>query len=148
MQTPPPLPQLPKRNWWSRNWKWLVPTGCLTLLILFAAFAAAISLVVFGAMKSTDVYKGAVARAKANPAVVEALGSPIQEGMFVSGSSHVTGASGESDLVIPISGPKGKGSIYLKAVKSLGRWRYVDLVVEIQKTGKRIDLLDHEEPGE
>jgi Cytochrome oxidase complex assembly protein 1 len=147
MQTPPPVPPPPKRNWWTRNWKWFVPTGCLTLLVLFAAFAGAIAVLIFGAIKSTDVYKGAVARAKANPEVVEALGSPIKEGMFVSGSSHVSGPSGESDLVIPISGPKGKGSIYLKAVKSLGRWEYVDLVVEIQKTGQRIDLLANKEPG-
>jgi Cytochrome oxidase complex assembly protein 1 len=148
MEIPPPVPQPSKPNWWVRNWKWFVPTGCLTLLVLCAAFAATIAIVVFGAVKSTDVYKGAVARAKANPAVVAALGSPITEGMFVSGSSHVTGASGQSDLVIPISGPKGKASIYLKAVKSLGRWEYVDLVVEIQKTGDRIDLLDHKKPDE
>jgi len=28
----------------------------------------------------------------------------------------------------------------LKAEKSLGRWNYSDLVVEIEKTGERIDL--------
>jgi hypothetical protein len=52
----------------------------------------------------------------------------------------VNGASGEANLSIPISGPKGKARIYLKAEKSLGRWNYSDLVVEIEKTGERIDL--------
>jgi Cytochrome oxidase complex assembly protein 1 len=76
-----------------------------------------------------------------HPAVVEALGSPIKEGFFVSGSTNVNGAAGEANLAIPISGPKGKGTIYVKAGKSLGRWSYSDMVVEIQATRNRIDLL-------
>lgn len=138
---PPPIPSRPRGNWWIRNWKWFVPTGCLTIALLFAVFVTSIVLLVFGAMKSTDVYKDALAKAKANSEVVEALGSPIRDGLFVSGSTNVNGATGESNLSIPISGPKGKGTIYVKAEKSLGRWNYSDLVVEIQATGERIDLL-------
>jgi Cytochrome oxidase complex assembly protein 1 len=137
---PPPIPFQAKGTWWTRNWKWFVPTGCLSLLALFALFVCSIVLIVFGAMKSTDVYKDALARAKANPVVIEALGSPVKEGLFVSGNTNVNGASGEANLSIPISGPKGKATIYLKAEKSLGRWNYSDLVVEIEKTGERIDL--------
>lgn len=125
-----------------------MPTGCLTILVLFVVFISSIVLIVFGALKSTDVYKDAVAKAKANAAVVEALGSPIEEGMFVSGSSNVNGASGESNLSIPISGPKGKGTIYLSAKKSAGRWEYDSLVVEVQKTRERIDLLGQAKPEE
>ena len=139
--TTPPAPSPPRGNWWTRNWKWFVPTGCLTLLALFAAFIISILMIVFGAMKSTDVYKDALTRAKTNAAVIDALGSPIKDGLFVSGNTNVNGASGESDLSIPISGPKGKGTIYLKAEKSLGRWKYSNLEVEIQKSGERIDLL-------
>jgi hypothetical protein len=138
--TPPPIPAQPKSNWWSRNWKWFVPTGCLTIFALFALFVCSIVVIVFSAMKSTDVYKDALARAKANPAVIEALGEPIKDGLFVSGNTNVNGASGESNLAIPISGPKGKGTIYLKAEKSMGRWKYSQLEVEIEKTKERIDL--------
>ncbi len=53
-------------------------------------------MIVFSAMKSSDVYKDALAQAKAEPAVIEALGSPIKDGMFVSGSTNVNGASGEA----------------------------------------------------
>jgi len=139
---PPAIPSQAKGNWWTRNCKWFVPTGCLTIGLLFVAFIVSIVLIVFGTLKSTDVYKEAVAKAKANPAVIEALVSQIKEGMFVSGSSNVNGATGESNLSIPISGPKGKGTIYLSAKKSLGRWNYDDLVVEIKNTGERIDLLE------
>ena len=92
METSPPIPSPPKGNWWTRNWKWFVPTGCLTVLVLFATFIALIVVIVFSAMKSSDVYKDAFERAKADPAVIEALGSPIKDGMFVSGSTKVNGA--------------------------------------------------------
>jgi len=119
MEAPPPLPLQPRGNWWTRNWKWFVPTGCFTILILFAAFITLIVMIVFSAMKSSDVYKDALKRAKAEPAVIEALGSPIKDGMFVSGSTKVNGASGEANLAIPIYGPKGEGTLYVVAEKSL-----------------------------
>ena len=119
-----------------------MPTGCLSIALLFVAFIASIVLIVFTAVKSTDVYKDALARAKAHPAVIEALGSPITEGFLVSGNTNVNGASGEANLSIPISGPKGKGTIYAAATKSLGRWNYSGLIMEIAKTHQRIDLLE------
>ena len=109
--------------------------------MLFVAFVAAVVLIVFSAVKSTDVYKDALIRAKAHPAVIEALGSPITEGFLLSGNTNVNGASGEANLSIPVSGPKGKGTIYVAATKSLGRWNYSGLVLEIAKTHQRIDLL-------
>jgi Cytochrome oxidase complex assembly protein 1 len=118
-----------------------VPTGCLSIALLFVAFAASVVLIVFSAVKSTDVYKDALARAKAQPAVIEVLGSPVTEGFLVSGNTNVNGASGEANLSIPISGPKGKGTIYVAATKSLGRWNYSGLIMEIAKTHQRIDLL-------
>ena len=111
------------------------------MVLLFVAFVASVALIIFSGVKSTDVYKDAVARAKSHPAVNEALGSPITEGFLVSGNTNVNGASGEANLSIPISGPKGKGTVYVAATKSLGRWNYSGLVMEIAGTHQRIDLL-------
>ena len=143
---------LPKRatpspNWWNRNWKWFVPLGCFTVALLFLVFVGSIVIIVFSAMKSTDVYKEALARAKTDPAVTKALGSPVKEGFLVSGSTNVNGASGESNLAIPISGPNGKATIYVSANKSLGQWNYTGLVVEIGRTHNRIDLLQQSVPS-
>ena len=95
-----------------------MPLGCFSVALLFLLFVGSILVIVFSAMKSTDVYKEALTRAKANPAVIEALGSPINDGFLLSGNANVNGASGESNLAIPISGPKGKGTIYVSANKS------------------------------
>jgi Cytochrome oxidase complex assembly protein 1 len=59
----------------------------------------------------------------------------------------VNGASGESNLAIPISGPKGKGTVYVSAIKSLGQWSYSGLVVEVAQTRERIDLLQRSAPS-
>jgi len=95
---------------------------------------------VFGALKQSDAYKLAVARAKSDPRVTAALGTPIGEGWYLSGHTNVNGASGDADLSIPISGPKGKGTIYAVATKSGGEWSYSKLQVKIESTGETIDL--------
>src|SRR3954471_6507362 len=131
----------PASGWWNRNWKWFVPTGCcLTPLVLGGAFVAFLVLVVFGALKQSDAYKTAVARAKSDSRVEAALGTPITEGWWLSGNTNVNGASGDADLSIPISGPKGKGTIYAVATKSAGDWTYSKLQVKIDSTGETIDL--------
>jgi hypothetical protein len=138
--TPAPQPAQPP-TWWSRNWKWFVPTGCcLTPLVLGGAFVAFLVIVIFGALKQTDVYQTAVARAKSDSRVVAALGTPIEEGWFLSGSTKVNGSSGSADISIPISGPNGKGTIYAVATKSGGEWSYSKLAVKIDRTGETIDL--------
>jgi len=101
-----------------------VPVGCFTVVFLFIVFVGSILVIVFSAMRSTAVYKEALARANTDPAVIEALGSPIKDGFLVSGNTYMNGASGKSNLVIPISGPKAKGTIYVSANKSLGQWNY------------------------
>src|SRR5207237_10887624 len=93
-QNPPPIPLAPRPNWWKRNWTWFVPVGCFSMLVLLVAFVVSIALIVFSAMKSTDVYKGALTRAQAHPSVIEALGSPLKEGFLLSGSPNVKVASG------------------------------------------------------
>jgi Cytochrome oxidase complex assembly protein 1 len=138
---------MPKPNWWKRNWKWFVPLACFSVGLLFLLFVASILVIVFSAMKSTDVYREALARAKADPVVIQALGSPIKDGLLMSGNTNVNGASGESNLAIPISGPKAKGTIYVSANKALGVWNYSGLVVEVSQTHQRIDLLRKSAPS-
>jgi hypothetical protein len=138
--SPPPVRPAPSPDWWQRNWKWFVPTGCLTFIALGLAFIAAMVLLFFSAMKSSDAYKFALARAKADPRVEAAIGTPIKEGLFVSGSTKVTGDSGQSDITIPIHGPKGEAKIYAVATKAEGEWKYSKLRVKILRTGETIDL--------
>ena len=130
-----------EKNWWGRNWKWVVPTGCLTGVVLAAGTVFLLVSLVFGIMKTSGAYKDGLARAQTDPAVVAALGTPVKARFFVSGNVNASGTSGTADLTIPISGPKGKGKIYLVAHKYAGEWQFSTLVVEIEESGERIDLL-------
>ncbi len=105
------------------------------------AFICVIVFAVFGMLKSSDAYKAAVARAKADSRVTSALGTPISEGWFVSGNTNVNGGSGQADLSIPIKGPKGSATIYAVATKSGGQWIYTRLTVQIPGQDE-IDLND------
>ena len=93
-----------------------------------------------GIMKQSDAYKIALARAQANPGVIEAIGSPISQTGIVSGNSNVSGPTGQANLSIPLSGPKGKATLYIEAMKSADLWVFQTMVVKIEKTGERIDL--------
>lgn len=138
---PPPLPSAHPRGWWSRHWKWVVPLLGALLLALFAGVVLLFMSALFGMIKSSDAYQQALQKARANPAVVQALGEPIEEGWFTMGNISVNGPSGEANLQIPISGPKGEGDIYLEATKSAGQWNYSTLLVRVDGSDRSIDLM-------
>lgn len=130
-----------RRSWMARHWPWAIAGGCLALLVLAALFAGIIFTVVMGGMKSTDAYRDGLAKATSSPEVRAALGEPVKPGYFVSGKVNVTGSSGDADLSVPLSGPQGKGTLYLTAHKSAGRWEYQVLQVAVEGRQDRIDLL-------
>jgi hypothetical protein len=72
--------------------------------------------------------------------VIEALGTPIKEGLMPSGSTHSVGPGGDANLAIPIHGPKRKAKIYVSAMEVVNIWHFNTLVVEIEATHQRIDL--------
>ncbi len=108
--------------------------------MLGGALAAFLVLVIFGALKRTDIYQITVVRAESDSRVIAALGTPIGEGWYLAGHIDVNGGSGNADLTIPISGPKGKGTIYAVAKKSGGEWTYSKMMVKIEATGEMINL--------
>lgn len=137
-----------KRGWFSRNWKWVVPVGCLGTIVLFVAFIAAVLMAVMGAIRSSDAYELALSEARQHPAVVEALGEPIEVGWLMSGNISVNGASGEADLSIPLEGPKGSGTLYVVADKVAGQWDFERIEVEIDATMERVSLLNDASRGD
>jgi hypothetical protein len=134
-------PALPCKNWFERNWKWFVPTGCLTIIVLFLAFIAGVLSIVELSLKSSGAYIQALAAAQANPQVANKIGRPLKAAWFVSGDINTNGDSGDADISIPISGPKGRGTIYAVAKKIAGNWQFETLQVELDGQPDRIDLL-------
>lgn len=136
------LDKVTEEEWYERNKKWAVPVGCLVAIVAIVGFFGGIFLFVFSVLKYSDLYIESLTQAQASPAVIQSLGEPIKEGFLVFGSIHVNGPSGEADLAIPISGPKGSGTIYAVASKSVGIWHFQVLEVDVKGSEGRIDLLD------
>jgi Cytochrome oxidase complex assembly protein 1 len=126
-----------RRSWLGRNWGKLLAAAFLCMVL----FVGAIVTLLVGAIRGSDVAKEAVARAQSNALVMQRLGAPISEGWFVGGSINVSPGSGDADLSVPISGPKGKGTVYVKAQKSAGAWAYNLMVATVDGSGEKIDLL-------
>jgi hypothetical protein len=123
----------------------LITCGVLTAValcvFLIVGGAAGIIATVFGSIKSSDVYQSALTEAMANPELLDALGDPIKAGLIPSGSISVENTTGEASLAIPISGPKGKGTLYIEATKSAGTWTYTVMEVAVDGQPGRINLL-------
>ena len=126
--------------WRQRQPKLVYSVVGLGAALVLAGVIALVFTVVVGFIKSSDAYAGAVARAHAAPAVVAALGSPLQEGWLVTGNIHVSGPTGLAELAIPVHGPKGKATIYVEATQHLGEWQFDHLIVQLESTHERIDL--------
>lgn len=135
----------PNPGWFSRNWKWFVPTGCLSVLLLAAlALAGLIGLGikgVSGLMSGSEPVRHAMELAKADPDVRAAFGEPLETGLGFQGSLTTNNDSGAADLSLPIKGPKGSGRIYVKGTREADRWSYRLIEVAIDGSERRIDLL-------
>ena len=125
-------------------WVW-VGIGCGVLLVGVVAFVGFIVFIVGSAMRGNQPYKDGLARAQADPRVIEALGAPIEPGWFVSGKINTAGRSGQADIDIPLKGSKQNGSVHVVAMKEGGRWTYSRMIMT-PDTGEPISLLDPSPP--
>ncbi len=139
--TPPPLipPTVPPPPKKGGCWKWGL-IGCLGALVIGLIGIGVIVTIVFGAIKSTDFYKGARMTAEKDPRVIEALGAPVETGFWVSGNVNVSGNTGQADITIPLSGPKGKARLHGVGTRDSSGWHYSELTVK-PEAGATIDLL-------
>lgn len=141
MATPPPLPTPPRPpvrppDWWKRNWPWFVPVVAVSFLMLVVGLIVAVMTL----MKSSGAYTEGVARAKAAPAVIAALGEPITEGLFATGQVSLKNDTGRANLQVSLRGPKASASLFIVASKQQGSWQFQRLLVELDGGRGTIDL--------
>jgi hypothetical protein len=130
-----------ERSWIQRNAKWVVLGAVLLGFLMLASVVAGILVLVNTAMTSSDVYRAAVARAQSDPAVISAIGAPVQTGFLTRGNISMKNNSGEADLQIPISGPLGEASLNIVASRRDGVWTFSRMRVQPEHSAV-IDLLE------
>jgi hypothetical protein len=130
-----------KQGCW-KNWAIVVPCGCGAALVVVAAIIFGIVMAAMGTIKTTAPYQQGVALAQHHPAVIEALGNPVEPGWFLSGNINTSGSSGDADFSVPLQGPEGEGTLYIKATREAGEWTLTKAEVRPDDGGERIDLLE------
>ena len=117
------------------------------LWIAGVVVAAIFILPIFGVLggffwfSRSEAAKVAIAAAKSSPALAERLGKPVEAGWLVSGSIGIDKDSGHAELTIPISGPKGSGTIYTEQTKQAGVWHFKVLQFRDAGGSHKLDLL-------
>jgi hypothetical protein len=117
---------------WKRN---LAIAVGLMVLFMFG---------VFDVVGNSDVSKMAFAAAQVNPAVTQRLGEPVRRRFMTSRTIQTSGPTGQADIAIPISGPKGKATVCAVARKSAGIWKLETLQVAFGKEDARVNLLEQQ----
>lgn len=145
MESVPEGNMAPQPGWWSRNWKWAAPAGCLALfscgclgfVVLGLGAAGAGIAAVAGAAPMDEALQAATS----DPEVQRALGTPIQAGWQRQISVNSRNGRGHATMRIPLDGPTADGVLYAEADKDGESWNFSRLVVEVP--GQRdIDLLE------
>lgn len=126
--------------------------GCVGVPLLLVVGCFALAGGGFLWMRSSLPDQPALERARANPAVVAALGTPLESRIFgdtnvmvYDSKSSNEESSTKASYSIPISGPKGKGTILIEGEKRRGTWLYRRMELTIAESGATIDLRTPEE---
>ena len=138
----------PPRGWWSRNWRWFVPTMLLGSVVLCGGCCLGIVGAIVGVLKSSEPYQMALEHVQNDPKVIEQLGEPIEEsGWFPSGEVNVNNGSGRAGLYFHVAGPRGKGTVHVEARRIGGRWGLTLLEIT-PEGGQRIPLRISDDDGQ
>jgi hypothetical protein len=145
---------IPQGGWWSRNWKWFVPVGCLSLLATCGCCIGGSVLFGVNAVKGSPSYQEALSRAQADPEVQKALGTPIHAGWMTQWSANSVGGEMRTTARIPISGPKGEGALFIKSTEHGKKLTFQQLdvvighqVIHLQGVEPSAEPPDHPSPG-
>ncbi|MFT6796981.1 MAG: hypothetical protein ACJART_002129 [Maribacter sp.] len=129
-------------SWWKRNWKWAVPLGgCVSLIVVFIIFIGSIFYGVTTVLEESQPYEYALEKINQDEEITNSLGSPIEKDGMIQGSYNNNNGNKTADIKIPISGPKGSGTLFVEATGENGDWTYNVIRVEI-KDNEHIDLLE------
>ena len=132
-----------ERSWWGRNWGWCLPLsgclGCIGLVVLLILFAVGSA---FMMVRGSEIDALAMEIASAHPAVIEALGEPVERGLGFQGNVHRSTDGGRVDIRFTIHGPEGRGTLHVKGERRGEEWTLDKLEFRPEGATDWIDLLE------
>lgn len=132
METSPEGNMAPRGGWFSRNWKWAVPVGCLGIIASCICVGAIAGFMGFNAVKNNAAYLQALTIAMGDDEVQATLGAPIDPGTFPQESSvKYDNGRGTARFAMPLKGSKAEGLLRVEAIKTGEEWQYQVLQVDV-----------------
>lgn len=128
------------KPWFHKNWKWFVPVLAAAVLIGIGGFILGILLFVNSAFAHSYPYRTALQLARSSIEVSEQIGRPLTVGWLTTGQLNYVNNDGDVSLRIPISGPRGRGTIVVIGKKRAARWTFDTLEVDVHGQSIRIPL--------
>lgn len=128
------------KAWYQSPWLWGgcgCAAGCVLLPILLVVLVGGGA---FFALRSSGVAQEAMERARQDPELAAALGEPIETGWLIQGNISIQNDGGSADFSLPISGPHGKGRLYVVAERRAGEWIFRDLYAVVDGREDPIEL--------
>ncbi|MGH9776393.1 MAG: cytochrome c oxidase assembly factor Coa1 family protein [Candidatus Acidiferrales bacterium] len=141
-----PQPDAPP-DWWSQNWKLTILAGLAALAVLSIAMAGIVYSVAVMSFRATDVYRMTMAQVRANPVVLAQIGQPLRVGWHLRYQIRTDSSEGDADFAIPISGPRGSGTVHAVAQRREGKWNFESLMLEVSGQPNQYNLLERAAGG-
>ena len=135
---------IPEKNWWTKNWKWFVPTFLflITILGLFSSISNGNVTDIAQAYSDASLYENAIKKAKTNQRVLEVLGEikPIDKLAILEGTAIYSKNNNSVETSIRIKGTKGKAKLDIVADKKGTEWIYKKINIRIKNPKEEITV--------
>lgn len=137
---------IPEKNYWTKNWKWIVPV-LFSLILIFGI----VSIIPSGnatdlalAYSDQSLYENAVAKANKNQRVLEVIGAveSVDKLAILEGNVIYSNNKNSVQSSIRIKGTKGKGKMDIVADKKGTEWIYKTITVRIKNPKEEIRILN------
>lgn len=134
---------IPEKNWWGKNWKWLLPLSGFSIAGIFMVIFLITGMADLAlAYADPSLCQNAIAEANKNELVILRLGKlePISELAMVEGNAAYSDNNQTIAVTVRVSGEKGKGKMDISADKANGKWHYKSIKIRIKETGEEIQV--------
>ncbi len=130
-----------KRNWWRRNWKWLLPTSAILCCITFFFLMTGNTTFRYGSVfVQPNLVNNALKKANENDRVKEKLGELLPHDFFRLLEGEVQYLNNDNSVAITVGviGSKGRGKLDILANRKDKRWEYKKITIRIKKPKKEM----------
>lgn len=141
-----------EKNWWNRNWKWIIPVSILIVIsisVFFSSRMDGVATDLVQAYMDTELYENAIIKANSNTKIVELLGEiqPIDNLAILEGEVEYTNNNKTVYSSVRIVGTKGKANMDISAERIDDFWNYTKINIPIKSPPEKrqtINLLESE----